>query len=730
MKKHRPTLAIAACVLALSACGPKPNEPDSEGDAASLKTREEIAASASTPALAALVVNHARLINADSEPQNWLTHGRNYSEDRFSTLDAINSDNVGELKLAWYHDFDTNRGQEATPIVVDGVMFTTSAWSKVQAFDAVTGDLLWQFDPEAPGEAGAKACCDVVNRGVALWDGKLFVGTIDGRLIALDAKTGETLWSTVTVDQSKSYTITGAPRVVKGKVIIGNGGAEFGVRGYVSAYDADSGELNWRFYTVPGNPETPDGAASDDVMKRLANDTWNGKWWELGGGGTVWDSMAYDPDLDLLYIGVGNGSPWNQSIRSPGGGDNLFLSSIIALRPDTGEYVWHYQETPGDQWDYTATQHMILADLDINGVVRKVIMQAPKNGFFYVLDRATGELISADPFVPLNWASEVDLETGRPDINPDAYYNETGKPWMAMPGPLGAHSWHPMSFNPQTGLVYLPAQELGFPYIADKNFEHVDVGVNLGVDLAAASLPQDPDIKKAVLDTIKGRLLAWDPVARKEVWRVEHKGANPGGVLSTAGNLVFQGNAEGKLVAYQADSGKELWSFFAQTGIVAPPVTFAVDGKQYVTVVAGWGGIFPLLSGEVANKSGKLMGARRVLTFSLDGNTALPASTPVPAPDIPLPEQFGDEAMIAAGFEHYHRVCSACHGDAVVSGGVTPDLRHSAMMTNKDAWWAVVGEGALSANGMVSFEADFNEDEIEAIRAYVLSRAYDEANAP
>ena len=342
--------------------------------------------------------------NADTIKVNagdWPLHGRTYDESRHSPLDAINTETVGELGLAWYHDMDTRRGQEATPIVIDGVIYVTSAWSKVHAFDARTGDLLWQYDPEVPGEWAVRGCCDVVNRGVAYHDGKIFFGTFDGRLIALDATDGSPVWEIDTItDRDKFYTITGAPRVVKGRVLIGNGGGEFGVRGYVSAYDAQTGELDWRFYTVPGNPDAP----FENPILEMAAETWTDEWWKLGGGGTVWDSMAYDAELDLLYIGVGNGSPWNPKFRSPEGGDNLFLSSIVALRPDTGEYVWHFQTTPGDQWDFTATQQMILADMEIEGAPRKVLMQAPKNGFFYVIDRETGAFISAEPFVPVTWA--------------------------------------------------------------------------------------------------------------------------------------------------------------------------------------------------------------------------------------------------------------------------------------------------------------------------------------
>ncbi|MGH8186406.1 MAG: PQQ-dependent dehydrogenase, methanol/ethanol family, partial [Steroidobacteraceae bacterium] len=436
--------------------------------------KKEPAADASKPAR----VDTARILNADQDPGNWLTHGRTYSEQRYSPLAAVSTANVKDLGLAWFVDLDTHRGQEATPLVIDGVLYSTSAWSKVQAIDAKSGKLLWQYDPKVPGETGVKACCDTVNRGVAAYDGRLYLGTLDGRLVAIDAATGKEVWSVVTVDQTKAYTITGAPRVIKGKVIIGNGGAEFGVRGYISAYDAATGKMAWRFYTVPGDPSQPFEAP---ILEQAAK-TWNGEWWKLGGGGTVWDSMAYDSELDLLYIGTGNGSPWNQQHRSPGGGDNLFISSIVALKAETGEYVWHYQSTPGETWDFTATQHIVLADLEIDGQARKVLMQAPKNGFFYVLDRTNGQLISAQPFVQVNWATTVDLKTGRPIETPEARFKDPKQAFISMPGPYGAHNWHPMSFSPKTGLVYIPAQELPFPYLHDGKYQVRPIGFNIGLD--------------------------------------------------------------------------------------------------------------------------------------------------------------------------------------------------------------------------------------------------------
>ena len=533
-------------------------------------------------------VDDARIIKADQEGHNWMSHGRSYDEQRHSPLKQINTANVGKLGLAWQFKLDVDRGTEATPIVVDGVMYTTGAFSIVYALDARSGELLWKYDPQVEKAVAGKGCCGPVNRGVAVWQGKVYVGAYDGRLIALDASSGKPVWSTQTVDSSQNYTVTGAPRIIKGQVIIGNGGAELGVRGYVSAYDAGSGELNWRFYTVPGDPAQP----PEDAAMKLAKPTWFGdSYHQGGGGGTVWDSMAYDPELDLLYIGTGNGSPWNIKYRSEGKGDNLFLSSIVALRPQTGEYVWHYQTTPGDTWDYTATQHIVLADLQINGKLRKVAMQAPKNGYFYVLDRKTGELISAKNFVPTNWASHVDLKTGRPVLTGEADYSS--EPKLVTPSAFGAHNWQPMSYNPETGLVYIPAQITAMLY---EDFgQRPAVAPNLwNVGVAPLRLPDDAAALAAIGEQSGGVLLAWDPVTQQARWEVPYDAPWNGGTLSTAGNLVFQGTADGRVVAYGADSGELLWQSPANTGVIAAPMSYSVDGEQYVSFMAGWGGTFAL----------------------------------------------------------------------------------------------------------------------------------------
>ncbi len=660
-----------------------------------------------------------------ASPTQWLTTGLDYAETRYSQLSTINTDTVKDLSLAWSYDLDTNRGQEATPLFVNGILYTTSAWSKVQAFNPKTGELLWQYDPEVPGEWGIRGCCDAVNRGAAYWDGKIYLATFDGRLIAIDAANGKPVWSKDTIiDRDKYYTITGAPRIVNGNVIIGNGGGEFGVRGYITAYDAKSGAQNWRFYTVPGDPSKP----AENKIHETTKDTWTGEYWKVGGGGTVWDSMAFDPELNLLYIGVGNGSPWNPDVRSPEGGDNLFLSSIVALNPDTGEYVWHFQTTPGDQWDFTATQHMILADLEIDGAERKVLMQAPKNGFFYVLDRITGEFISGEKFANVNWATGLDPKTGRPDIVPEAYYNKTGKPFLGAPGPMGAHSWHPMSFNKETGLVYFSAQDLEFPYISDPDiaagsFEIKEKTVNLGIDLAAISLPDNQAIRTTVRRSLKGRLVAWDPVKQEEVWRVDHGGPWNGGTLSTRGNLVFQGNRNQEFAAYHAQTGEKLWSSDAQTGIVAAPMTFEMDGEQYVAIVAGWGGVLPLLLGELSHTDdGRVPNRSRVLVYKLGGTAQLSAREDF-KPEIDPPLQFANAQSIDNGRVTYSRYCSGCHGDTAVAGGPIPDLRATYALHDKDDWEEIVINGALSERGMVSFKDVLTSENVEDIRAYVIDRA-------
>ena len=656
------------------------------------------------------------------EPQDiaWTQHGRDAGEQRFAEIDQINRDNVNQLSLAWYVDLPEARGQEATPLVIDGIMYTTSAWNHVHAIDAKTGQVLWSYDPKVPKETLVKACCGAVNRGAAYLDGTLFTGTLDGRLIALDAETGALKWEKVTVDQDKPYTITGAPRVYNGKVYIGNGGAEYGVRGYLSAYDAETGDVVWRFYTVPGGPDAATGVEPIEAQKA----TWAGEYWRLGGGGTVWDSMALDAETNTLYFGVGNGSPWNPNTRTNGEGDNWFLSSIVAVDADSGEYKWHYQTTPQEGWDFTATQHIMLATLPFNGEQRDVVMQAPKNGFFYVLDRHTGELLSAEPYVPVNWATHVDMATGRPVLTEEAQYWVTGKPALVTPSWMGGHNWHPMSFNPDTGLVYLPAQETAFPYLGQDDQTPAKLAVNLGVDTKAAALPDDPAVIKQVKDATKGFLVAWDPTTGKPRWKVEYPGAWNGGTLSTAGGLVFQGSAVGFVYAYDAATGERVWEFPAQTGVVAPPISYTIDGEQYITVSAGWGGIFPLMTGILVEDAAgeRSLNTSRLLTFKLGGEAALPEALDRVKS---LPDTSAitvDPDKVAEGFATYDRFCVNCHGAGAVAGGVLPDLRFSPIILDTEAWYSIVSEGALKDRGMVGYGSELSDDQVEAIRHFLIER--------
>ena len=699
-----PLIAAAGAAFVLAACG--------QGQVQKAEPRGFAA------------VDTAR-ISTESAGNEWLTYGGTYDEQRHSKLTDINKENVGQLGVAWTYDLATNRGVESTPIVVDGTMYVTSAWSVVYALDAKTGEEKWVYDPQADRAVGVKACCDVVNRGVAVYDGKVYVGVIDGRLEALNAETGEVIWSKVTVDQDKPYTITGAPRVVNGKVLIGNGGAELGVRGYLSAYDTSSGDLVWRFYTVPNPTKQPDGAASDDAFVQIGNVTWGdeGAWTTDGGGGTVWDSIVYDEVNNQIIFGVGNGSPWNRNFRDPSGGDNLFLSSIVAVDVETGKYKWHFQTTPGDNWDYTATQTIILADLPLGegGAPRRVAMQAPKNGFFYVLDAATGEFLSGDAYVPMNWATGLD-ENGRPIEVPEARY--TKQPYEQTPGPLGGHNWHPMAFNPDEGLAYIPAQEIPQAYAEDARFTARPVGWNTGIDFSAGVPPiAPPEVAKFLRASLKGRLIAWDPVARAPRWTVEHENAWNGGVLSTAGGLVFQGKLNGEFVAYDAATGEKLWSHNLKSGGASGPGTFMIDGEQYVTITTGWGSAFALAAGfaydeKVPSTVGK------VVTFKLGATGEIADSGLAPVDATPKAEAFGSMAVISEGAVHYARNCAVCHGPLAVSSGVLPDLRWSAISGNKDAWNGVVLEGNLAANGMVSFADYITPDEAEAIRAYVLTQAH------
>ncbi|HIG49643.1 MAG TPA: PQQ-dependent dehydrogenase, methanol/ethanol family [Gammaproteobacteria bacterium] len=675
------------------------------------------------------LIDDKRIIEAEGEPENWIAHGRTYEEQRFSPLTKINKESVSDLGLAWYKDMGTNRALEATPIVVDGIMFFTSTWSRVYAVEAKTGETLWSFDPEVPGEWARKACCDIVNRGVAVYQGKVFFASLDGRLFSLNAETGEKIWEVDTItDRTRAYTITGAPRVAKGKVYIGNGGAEYGVRGYVTAYDTETGEQVWRFFTVPGDPSL----GFEDPAMEMAAKTWKGtNWWEFGGGGTVWNSIVYDPDFNNIYLGVGNGSPWTREIRSPGGGDNLFLASIVAVDADTGKYKWHYQTTPEDNWDYTAVQDMALADMEVDGEKKKVLLQAPKNGFFYVIDRSNGKVLRAHPFAAVTWATHVDLETGRPVENPEVDYSENGS--FVLPGPLGAHNWQAMSVDLDAGLVYIPAQENAFFYAIDENYKKTGIYKrnpgrwNMGIEMS--SLAQNVLSNLESMPEPGGFLKAFDPLTGETKWSVPIPHYWNGGVLGTAGGLVFQGDALGMFSAYDKETGERLWEFNTYTSMLAPPITFEIDGEQYVSILTGSGGgdLFggePLPPIEIqASLTYNNFG--RLLVFKLGGQKELPI------PDVrdkTIPEQVLADAsndQIRNGESNYNQYCAVCHGFVVKSAGGLPDLRKMTTGTH-DLFNKIVLEGILGSNGMAGFADVLSEDDVDNIHHYVRARAHED----
>lgn len=658
-----------------------------------------------------------RLVAADGNAE-WLSYGKGYSEQRFSPLDKVNAANVGQLGLAWYAQFDTDRGQEATPLVIDGVLYTSTNWSMVYAFDAKTGKRLWKYDPKVDRNTGFHACCDTVNRGVAAWKGKIYVATIDGRLVALDARTGKEVWSAQTTPKDSSYTITGAPRVAKGKVFIGNSGAEYDVRGYISAYDAETGKMAWRFFTIPNKDGKPDGAASDSVLSGKAAKTWFGEGWKkTGGGGTVWDSITYDAETNLIYFGTGNGTPWNRQLRSDGKGDNLFLSSIVAVNADTGQYAWHFQETPGEEWDYDSDQQIMLADLTIEGKPRKVIMHAPKSGFFYILDRTSGELISAKPYAPVTWATNIDPATGRPVESPDARY--VGKTVVGNPQPLGIHNWQPIAFNPKEGLVYIPTSTSTFAYAIDKNYQYLPGMWNIGVDPNVNELPADRKTWAAAVAGANGTLVAWDPIAQKARWTAPHPFFWNGGVLATGGGLVFEGAAEGGFSAYNAADGKLLWTHQAGAGILAAPMTYSIDGEQYVAVMVGAGGGGQISAPVLMPSRPRLPG--RLLVFKLGGKATAPAF------DVPVTPPLDTATLTSKGDAKtgellFNGFCNVCHGSRA-SGVWLPDLTRTPLLTSEADFKSVVIDGAKGAQGMAGFKRYLKPEQAEDLRAYLITEA-------
>ncbi len=640
------------------------------------------------------------------ERYDWPHYGGQYDEAGHAELAQIDTGNVDRLGLAWSLDLPGQQSLEATPLAIDGVLYFTGSYSDVFAASVETGELLWKHEAKVYEHNPLKMnFIFPLNRGVAYADGRVFSATIDGRLLALDAKTGETIWSVETVERDDQRFVTGAPRAFDGKVIIGQGGGDTGQRGYVTAYDQETGEQVWRFYTVPGSPEENAG----DVAMELAAKTWTGEYWKTGTGGTAWHGMTYDPELDQVYIGTGNSGPYDPERRSPGGGDNLFLASIVAVDADTGAYKWHYQVNPREAWDYKATAGIVTAELEIDGTTRKVLMQAPTNGFFYVIDRETGELLSAEKFGKATWAEKIDLETGRPVEKPNIRYQDG--PVDLWPWTGGAHNWQAMAFNPDTGLVYIPYMELGFTFTpAPETFPGV-----VATPVTKGKGPHEG----------QGALIAWDPLKQEPRWTVWHEYMWNGGALSTAGGLVFQGTADGKLLAFDARDGDKLWRFDAGLGIVAPPISYAWKGTQYVSILVGWVGPNPY--GEGLMPTGWRWNAqpRRLLTFRLDADAELPPTAPYDETVNPLddPELVIDAAAAKAGDMLYHTGCHGCHGGGLQSSGApAPDLRESALSLDREAFREVVKDGALLSLGMPQF-GHFSATQVDQIWHYVRAGA-------
>jgi quinohemoprotein ethanol dehydrogenase len=680
-------------------------------------------------------VDAARLSQAASQPGEWFTPGGDTSGAYYSRLSVLNDGNVSRLGFAWDYPLHTSRGLEATPVVIDGIMYTSGNWGRVYALDAATGRELWVYDPEVDAQWGRYACCDVVNRGVAVWRGRVYVASLDGYLHALDAATGHLIWKTDTLEARGSrdfhYFITGAPLIAGDLVVIGNGGADFkGARGSVSAYDTGTGQFRWRFFTVPRDPKQ---GPQDQAHLQRAIATWSDRYdWSSGGGGSVWDGLSYDPDLDLIYFGTANPSPYTVGKDSPHD-DELYAASILAIHGRGGEFAWHYQEVPGDGWDYDATQKMVLTERVIEGRSRKVLMQAAKNGYFYVFDRLSGELLSAHPFSFVNWTKGLDAKTHRPMPNPAADYGR--HPALVFPAMTGAHSWQPMSFSEATGFVYIPVIEAPMVYIDTTRLRAGLIEGNFNV---TGVMPEDYDPqglsslfgflpplqqlagKMAKPAQSRGVLRAFDPIAGRVVWEQTGSSIWDGGVLSTAGNLVIRGDAAGRLNVYAANSGKLLKQLDVGTSIMAAPATYMVGGEQYVALMAGYGGgilFMPFPRDSAAQRRGN---AGRIVAFKLGGGEIpkpkLLSAIPFPQP----PPREGSPPQIAAGEVLYNRFCARCH---VFGEALLPDLRRLSAPTHQ-LFYEIVLNGAYRGKGMARWDDVLTHADAEAIHAYLIDQAW------
>jgi len=666
---------------------------------------------------------------------NWSNPGGDVGKSHYSTLKDINTQTVGQLGLAWQAELGTGRGLEATPVVIDGVMYTSGVAGRVYAYDAGTGKPLWAFEPEVDMQVNRTVCCDMVNRGVAVAKGKVFVVALDGMMYALDAKTGAVVWKADSVeDHKRGDNSTGAPEVAGNVVIIGNAGAEYDTRGYVSAFDIETGKLVWRFYVVPRDPAKgpQESAALEAALK-----TWDPKSrWDVGGGGAPWDAINYDPLTGLVLVGTGNGGPYATSRRSPKGGDNLYLSSIVALDAKTGEMKWHYQETPGDNWDFTATSPMILTELTVDGEKRPVVLHAPKNGFLYVLDRRDGKLLRAHPLVRMSWANGVDMKTGRPNLTPE-YSDYTTGPKIVFPGTPGARNWHPAAFDPETGLYIGSIQDLGnviYMTPGQKPYQpkmlNNDAALLFTSDLQAIVPSLPPEMQKAITslpqwDWVKKNpggteLRAIDPLTGKTVWANKMAGwQDRGGALATAGGLVIQGSIDGHLRIFDKKTGKLLKEIDTGTSILAAPMTYKVGGVQYVAVMAAWGGGgYPYVPPySAAYKRGN---QGRILVFKLGGAAVpIPAELPAlePAPAAPKQAPGVTPAMIAEGGNLFMGNCALCHSNQHRS--ITPDLRRMNEGTHK-VFKDIVLKGLLLPNGMPRWDDRLSEADADKIHAYLI----------